>query len=374
MEKIEIVPVTSRSQLKTFVKFPWRIYRDDPYWIPPLIREDMKALDRAKGTFFQFGEARLFLAYLKGEVVGRMTAHISRQYERYHDKETGFFGYFECIPNPEVSQALLAAGEDWLRSQGKSRIVGPMSFTIYDISGMLMEGFDATPVILTSYNPPYYNDLMLQAGYHKAIDWYAFLVRKTSTLRPGLQRIARRVMQQEGLEIQTLEMKNFKERVQQVGHIFSEAWMENWGHVPLTEGQINDLAEELKMVIVPELTYFAMYHGECIGFSLSIKDLNPALQKANGRLFPFGLLKILWAGRKVRRLRTIAMGVLKEHRHRGIDIAFYLKTIEQGSKLGFEDSECSIIVESNQRMIGALEDLSAERYKTYRFYEKKWKD
>jgi len=311
------------------------------------------------------------LAYLNGQVVGRMSAHISRQYERYHDNETGFFGYFECIPNLQVAQALLAAGEGWLRSQGKSRIIGPMSFTIYDISGMLMEGFDSTPVILTSYNPPYYNDLMVQAGYHKAIDWYAFLVRKTSTLRPGLQRIAKRVMQQEGLEIQTLDMKNFQERVQQVGHIFAEAWMENWGHVPLTEGQINDLAEELKMVIVPELTYFAMYHGECIGFSLSIKDLNPALQKANGRLFPFGLLKILWAGRKVKRLRTIAMGVLKEHRHRGIDIAFYMKTIENGLHLGFEDSECSIIVESNQRMIGALEDLSAERYKTYRFYEKK---
>ena len=371
MEKIQILPVTSRSQLKTFVKFPWRIYQDDPFWIPPLIGEELKALDRKRGTFYQFGEAELFLAYVNGQVAGRLSAHVNRQYEKYHDRETGFFGYFESLPNPRVAEALLTAGENYLRGKGKSRILGPMSFTIYDISGMLLKGFDATPVILTSYNPPYYNELLVQAGYEKSIDWYAFLVRQDSVLRPGLRRIAERVMKQEGLRIETLDMKEFSERVKQVGHIFAEAWMENWGHVPLTEGQLRDLAAELKLVVVPETTFFAMYKGACIGFSLSIKDLNPALQKANGRLFPLGWLKILRAGRRVKRLRTIAMGVLKEHRHRGIDVAFYLKTMEAGTRLGYEDSECSIIVESNQRMIGALEDLSAERYKTYRFYEKK---
>ncbi|MBN2357532.1 hypothetical protein JXO59_15570 [candidate division KSB1 bacterium] len=370
MKNLQIIPVTSRRDLKTFVHLPWRIYRNDPYWVPPLISEEYKMLDK-KGTFHTFGEAQYFLAYQDGRPIGRISAHINHQYEKYHDRETGFFGFFECIDNADAASALFDAAADYLRRKNKKRILGPMSFCIYDISGVLYEGFDSSPVILLAYNPPYYNDLLTRAGFVKAIDWYAFLVNKDAPIRPALHRVKDRILRQKDLEIVPLNMKEYNERVRDVGHIFSDAWMENWGHVPLTEGQIQDLAKELKMVVVPQATYFAFYKGECVGFSLSIKDLNPAIKKANGRLFPFGLFKILLASRKVNRLRTIAMGVLKGHRHRGIDIAFYLKTIEDGTRLGFVDSECSIIVETNQRMIGALEDLAAERYKTYRFYEKK---
>jgi len=370
MKKIDIRPVESKRDLKTFVHLPWRIYRNDPYWVPPLLSDEFKVLDLKKGTFTTLGEARYFLAFIDGQPVGRISAHVNHQYEKFHDQDTGFFGFFECIDDQEVADALFAAGAGFLRSKDKKRILGPMSFCLYDISGVLYEGFDSSPVILLAYNPKYYNDLLQKAGFVKAIDWYAFLVNSNVAIRPGLHRVKERVLQQEGLEIVTLQKKDYHERVKDVGRIFADAWMENWGHVPLTDKQVEDLAEELKLVVVPELTYFAFYHGECIGFSLSIKDLNPAIKKANGRLFPFGLLKILLASRKVHRLRTIAMGVLKEHRHRGIDIAFYLKTIEEGSKMGYEDSECSIIVETNKRMIGALEDLSAARYKTYRYYEK----
>ncbi len=370
MDEIRVQQVNTSAERKQFIKLPWRIYGADPLWVPQLIGEEMKILDPAKGTFYQFGEAALFLAFRGTEPVGRITAQTNHQYERYHDVDTGFFGFFESIQDQAVADALVKAASAWLREKGKKRILGPMNFTMYDISGVLIEGNDTMPCILTAYNPPYYRELMDRAGMKKAIDWYAFLVRKDSTLRPGLKRIAERVMRQEGLQIIALDMKEFDMRVKEVGRIFSDAWMENWGHVPLTEGQILDMVHELKMVIVPELTFFALYHGECIGFSLSVKDVNPALKKANGRLWPFGLLKLLLAMRKVTRLRTLAMGVMKEHRHRGIDIAFYLKTIEVGLKLGFVDSECSIIVETNDRMIGALEDLSADRYKTFRFYEK----
>lgn len=367
---IRIEPVTTAAGRKDFIKFPWRVYHNDPLWVPQLISDEIKILDPAKGTFFQFGEAALFMAYRGEEPVGRISAQVNHQYERYHDNHTGFFGFFESIDDQAVADALFGAATAWLRSKGKSRVMGPMSFSMYDISGVLIEGNDTMPCILTAYNPPYYEPLFDAAGMKKAMDWYAFLVSQDSVLRPGLQRIASRVMQQEGLEIVPLDMKIFDQRVHEVARIFSDAWMENWGHVPFTDGQVQDLVHELKMVIVPEVTLFALYHGECIGFSLSVKDVNPALQKANGRLFPFGLLKLLWHVRKTSRLRTMAMGVLKEHRHRGIDIAFYLKTIEEGRRLGFYDSECSIILEINKRMISALEDLSARRYKTFRFYEK----
>ena len=370
MKNIQILPVQSQRDLKTFIHLPWSIYKNDPFWVPPLISEEKKMLGK-KGTFFTLGEAQYFIAYHNGQPVGRISAHLNHQYEKYHDQETGFFGFFECVEDQDAANALFHAAAAYLRGKGKKRILGPMSFCIYDISGVLYEGFDSSPVILLAYNPKYYNELLLQAGFTKAIDWYAFMVNQESPIRPSLYKVKDRILRQEGLEIVPLNMKDYQERVRQVGQIFSDAWMENWGHVPLTEGQIQDLADELKMAVVPEVTYFAFLNGECIGFSLSIKDLNPAIKKANGRLFPFGVFKILLAARKVTRLRTIAMGVLKEHRHRGIDIVFYLKTIEDGTRLGYVDSECSIIVETNHRMIGALEDLSAERYKSYRFYEKK---
>ena len=366
----QIKRVESKADLKQFVLFPWQVYRNNPYWVPPLIGEQMKFLDKDKGSFFEFGEAAYFMVYDGDRPLGRISAHVNRKYESYHDLNTGFVGFFEGENDPEACRLLLDSATPWLAEKGEKLILGPISFYVYDMSGMLYEGFDSMPVIMLPYNPPYYNDLLTRHGFSKAIDWYAFMVDKHAPLRPAYLRVRDRVLQQPDLIIEQLDMKLFPERVKQVGRIFSDAWLENWGHVPLTDMQLKELAAELKMVVVPELTYFAFYKGECIGFSLSLKDLNPALQKANGRLFPFGLIKILLAGRKIKRLRTIAMGVLKEHRHRGIDVAFYINTIENGGKMGYDESECSIIVETNQRMISALEDLSARRYKTYRFYEK----
>jgi hypothetical protein len=368
---LKVKKVETKEELKQFVRFPWKIYQNDPYWVPPLLSEQMKFLDKKSGPFFEFGEAEYFIAYDGAEPVGTISAQANHQYEKFHDKETGFFGFFECIDNQEVADALFAEAKSWLQSKNKSKILGPMSFTIYDISGMLYEGFDSSPVILLAYNPAYYNDLVTRAGLTKEIDWYAFNVSKDSYKNPALFRVRDRVLRQKDLRIESVDMKRLDEYVKLIGLIFNDAWMENWGHVPLTENQLKHLTVELKPVVVPELTYFAFLNGECVGFSLSIKDANPALKKANGRLLPFGLIKILLAMRKITRLRTIVMGVLKEHRHRGIDVAFYANTVEQGIRLGYSESECSIIVETNQRMIRALEELSAERYKTYRFYEAK---
>ncbi len=370
---ITIKPIRDKKGLKQFVRFPWLVYKNDPYWVPPLISDQMKFLDKKKGVFFEFGEAEYFMAFDGDKPVGRIAAHVDHEYEKYHDNDTGFFGFFECIDDQRVADALFKAAEEWLASKNKSRIRGPMSFTLYDISGMLYEGFDSSPVILLAYNPKYYNDLVARAGFEKAIDWYAFIVRKDSPINPVLYKVRDRVMRQPDIKIVSINMKEFDKHVRDVGYIFREAWMQNWGHVPLTEGQLKHLANELKMVVVPEVTYLAYVNDKCVGFSLSIKDANPAIKKANGRLFPFGIFKILWGMRKINRLRTIAMGVLDEYRHRGIDIAFYINTIEQGVKLGYVESECSIIVETNHRMISALEDLNAERYKTYRFYEKEIK-
>jgi len=360
--------VSNRRELTEFVRLPRKIYCNDPLWVPPLQSDALKELDPRRGVFYQLGEAALFILYRDGDPVGRISAHVNFQYEKYQDTQTGFFGFFECERDQQSAEKLLETAGNWLREKGKRRMIGPMSFTVYDECGILCEGFDTMPVVLVAYNPPYYNDLVKGAGFEKVIDWYAFMVSRDLSIRPLFYKIRDRVMAQKDLRIVTLEMKHLDRAVADIAGIFKHAWSENWGHVPLTEGQVRHMVGQLKPVVVPELTYLAYLDGKCIGFSLSVKDVNPALQRANGRLFPFGFLKILMAMPRIHRIRTIAMGVLKPYRHRGIDIAFYLNTIEKGVSMGYVESECSIIVESNKRMIGALEDLSARRYKTFRIY------
>ncbi len=365
IEKIDNVRGT-----KKFVKFPWTIYKNDPYWVPPLIGEQVKFLRKETGIFYTVGDAQLFVAYDGDKPVGRISAHISREYEKHHDDETGFFGFFECQDNKEAARALLSAAETWVREKGKTRIVGPMSFTVYDELGIVCEGFDSIPFIMTAYNKPYYNDLVTSAGYKKEVDWYAFIVDENVKLRPSLFKIRDRVMRQKDLVIKTVDINHLDKAVEDIGPVFEEAWGENWGHVPLTREQLDYFKEELKYVIIPDITYLAYIDGECVAFSLTIKDANPALQRANGRLYPFGLIKILLGMRRVNRCRTLLMGVLNKYRRRGIDLVFYLNTIEKGTSIGYVESECSVILENNQRMIRALEDLQARRYKTFRMYQK----
>ncbi|MBN2000668.1 hypothetical protein JW935_24175 [candidate division KSB1 bacterium] len=370
---IRIEQINTVREIKKFVKFPWSIYKKNPYWVPPLIGDQIKFLRKDTGIFYTVGDAQLFMAFDGNTPVGRISAHINYSYEKHHDNETGFFGFFECVDDKNVAQALLNAAESWVLSKNKSRIVGPMSFTVYDELGIVCKGFDSIPFVMTAYNLHYYNDLVMSAGYRKEVDWYAFIVDENVKLRPSLFKIRDRVKRQKDLIIKTVDMKNLDQAVDDIGPVFEEAWNENWGHVPLTSEQLDYFKEELKHVIIPEITYLAYIDGECVGFSLSIKDANPALQKVNGKLWPFGLFILLWEIRKVHRCRTLLMGVLKKYRHRAIDLVFYLDTIEKGTAIGYSESECSVILENNHRMIRALDDLQARNYKTLRIYNKKIK-
>jgi GNAT superfamily N-acetyltransferase len=367
---IEVIPVESKKLLKAFVRLPWKIYNANPYWVPPIIRDKLKYLDKRKGIFFEFGEAEYFLAYKNGAIAGRIDAHIDHQYERYHNMETGFFGFFECINDQEVANALFDAAEGWLKARGKQKFIGPECFTIYDETAMLYEGYDSAPSILLPYNPPYYHDLVQNYGFTKAIDWYAFWAPKELKPPEAMQRVRERVLKKHNVNITSLDMKKFEQRVEEVKVIFRDAWMGNWGHTPLTEGQYDLFVKELKLVLRPDLTYFAEVDGKTVGFIVTVVDANEALKYANGRLFPFGLLNILFRLKKCKRLRIFMMGVLEEYRNRGIDIVFYLDTLKNGREAGFDGADCSLVVETNDRMIRALKQFGATRYKTYRLYEK----
>jgi len=370
LEKISIRRVETKEDLRRFILLPWRIYKGYPHWVPPLISEQKFILNKEKGPFFEIGEAEYFLAFRGKEPAGRISAHVNRQWnERYQDRK-GFFGFFESTEDPEVACGLLGAAEDWLRKKERTSILGPMSFSIYDELGLLLDAFDQDPVVLLPYNPPYYVDLIESLGFKKAIDWYAYLMTDQSPVNPVLFQVRDRVCRRNGLVIRHANLKRFREEAARAKEIFNEAWFENWGHLPFTDKQFDHLAKGLKMILDERLLFFGEIQEKPIGVCVSIPDANQAVKRANGRLLPFGWYHI-WAGlKKVKKLRTIIMGVKKEHRHTGIDVAFYVETIEKGLAAGYTESECSLVAETNTWMQKALQTMGAKIYKTYRLYEK----
>jgi GNAT superfamily N-acetyltransferase len=370
MGKIWVRKVETRQDLNRFIRLPWKIYRSYPHWVPPLIAEQKYVLNRKKGPFFEIGEAEYFLAFAGEEPVGRISAHVNHQWNRHYKDQKGFFGFFECIEEEEVAAALFAAAEEWLRAKGKTSILGPMSFSIYDELGLLIDCFDQDPVVLLAYNPPYYVDLVEKMGFRKAIDWYAYLMTDKVPVNPVLYEVRDRVLKRNGLVIRHANLRRFKEEAEKAKAIFNEAWSENWGHLPFTDKQFDHLAKGLRMILDERLVLFGELKGKPVGLCVSIPDANQAVKGINGRLFPFGWYHVLRELKRIKKLRTIIMGVKKEHRHTGIDVAFYVETIERGKALGYTESECSLVVETNTWMRKALDDIGASIYKTYRLYEK----
>jgi GNAT superfamily N-acetyltransferase len=371
---LAIREIHSKAELKKFIAFAWDVYRDDPNWVPPLIGDTLSLLDKKKSPFFEFGEAGYFMAFRDNKPVGRITAHINHRHNDAHQVKEGFFGFYECLPDAEAAQALFKAAEDWVKTRGMHKIIGQENFTIYDELGFMIKGWDATPstpVIMETYTPKYYLEQLSQAGYEKEIDWIAFLVKSDFKLKETLYKIKERLLKRSGLTLRRFNLKKIDEEVAKVKVIFNEGWKENWGHYPLTDKQFAHIAAGLKVLVDERVCYIVEKDGQAVGCSISLPDLNPAVQKMNGRLFPFGIFHLLAGKKKATGLRTFMMGVLKEHRNLGIDILMVLETFLEGTKAGYTWSECSLIVETNQRMINAIERWGGEPYKVYRLFSKK---
>lgn len=369
---VTIKRVENKKMMKEFIMFPWtgKIYENDPCWVPPLIGEQKKFFDPKKGYFFEIGEVEFFIAYRDGKAVGRITAHINHLYEEKYDNDTGFFGFFESINDVEVARALFGAAEAWLKAKGKTIMNGPQSFSVYDSVGFEVHGQDVIPVVGLFHFAPYYRDLAEACGFEKCIDWSCYLVTKIDDYKPYLKAVKEEFMKGQTVEYKIFNKKEIKYRKDDIHEIFNRAWEGNWGHLPLTRKQLDSIIHELVQIVIPELVVFAEKDGRTVGFIISIPDINPAMRILNGRLYPWRLVRFLLAARKTKKIRTIIMGVLPEYRGQKIDDVFYLRTIEDGIRLGFEASDCSLIVETNKKMIGALKPLKAENYKTYRIYQR----
>jgi len=374
VSNIEISEVISRRERNAFIKFPWRIYVNDPAWVPPLIIERKAFLDRKRHPFYRHGDAALFLARKNRKIAGRIMASDDPNYNALHQSNVGCFGLFECIDNRDVAAALFERAENWLRERGRTEIMGPIDYSTNYICALLIDGFQFPPTILTAHNPPYYKDLIESCGFTKAKDWYAWWfadpARAAARLRPLGERFRKRL----AVTIRAGNLKNIREESRRLRQIYNQAWKNNWGFVPFTEAEIEFMTQELSQLIIPEFTLIAEVADEPAGFILCVPDINVALRHINGRLttfgFPIGLLKLLYYKSRIRTARLIALGVIEKYRRAGIAEMLVLRIVEDAMiKHGFT-GELSLTLEDNFMINRFLEAIGAHRYKTYRIYSK----
>jgi GNAT superfamily N-acetyltransferase len=374
MEPIEVTEVASPSERDAFIRFPWQIYENDPAWVPPLLLERKEFLDRAKHPFYEHGDAALFLARSGGRIVGRIMASDDPNYNALHQSNVGCFGLLDCVNDRAVAAALYAAAAHWLRAKGRDEIMGPIDYSTNYVCGLLVEGFEFPPTLLTSHNPPYYAALLEGLGFTKTMDFYAWWFSEPARAAARLRRLATALKKRHAVTIRPLDMKNFKAESSRLREIYNEAWKDNWGFVAFTENEFDFMAKELKQLVVPEFTLVAEIGGEPVGFILCVPDINVAFRKINGRLtsygLPIGLAKLLYHKSRIRTARLIALGVKPKYRRGGIAEMLVLRIIEDAMiKRGFT-GELSMTLENNHLINRFLAAIGAQRYKTYRIYRR----
>jgi GNAT superfamily N-acetyltransferase len=371
---IEVSEVTSRRERDAFIKFQWQIYTNDPAWVPPLIIERKSFLDRKRHPFYRHGDAALFLARKNGKIAGRIMASDDPNYNSLHETNVGCFGLFECIDDHEVAAALFDTAASWLRNKGRTEMMGPIDYSTNYVCGLLIDGFQFPPTILTAHNPVYYHELIDDWGFSKAKDWYAWWFANPSKAAMHLRRLATRLKTRWPVAIRAANLKNLRDESQRLRQIFNQAWEKNWGFVPFTEAEIEFMTEELKPLIVPEFAWIAEIGSEPVGFILCLPDVNVVLRDLDGRLtrfgLPIGLIRLLLYKNCVERARLIALGVVEKYRRAGIAEILVLRIIEEAMIKRGITGELSMTLEDNMMINRFLEAIGATRYKTYRIYRK----
>ncbi|MEA2398461.1 MAG: hypothetical protein QOK25_2017 [Thermoleophilaceae bacterium] len=370
---VDVRPVSSGSELKRFIRLPWRIYRNEPLWVPPLVYERKRFLDRSKNPFFDHGEAEYFLAWRDGEVVGRITAQIDRDFNDFHKSRWGMFGFFESEDDPEVAAALLDAADAWLRERGCDRMVGPMDFTMNDESGLVIEGFELPPMIKQPYHPRYYQGLVEGAGLTKAQDMFMWNLEVTDRTKvlPIIWEMAEKLEPEHGIKLRKLDKRKIEDEFDTFIEIYNVAWSTNWAFVPISREEIAHTAKEMKPILDEDwLMACDTPDGKTVGIALTIPDVNQVFKRMNGRLFPFGWAKFLWYKPRVDRVRVGFLGVLPEYQHTGIAAAMYAEHFRQAARKPQDGGEMGWILESNEAMNRGMEAMGGRIVKRYRVYER----
>jgi hypothetical protein len=373
---LDIIPVTSSKELERFVRVPMRLNARDPSYVAPLIMERMEALTPKTNPFFQHAEVQLWLAVKDGRDVGRISAQIDQLFPQPDpSSRAGHFGMIAAEDDPAIFAALFKTAEDWLKSRGCKRALGPFNLSINEETGLLVDGFNTPPMLLMGHDQPYVGGRVEEQGYRKVKDVYAYVADPATPLPRAVQDRVGRALPQ-GLELRGLDMKDYDKEITVMTEILNDAWGDNWGFTPTTEAETLQLAKSLKPVVDKRMVYFATIDGEDAGFGVCLPNVNEAIRDLNGKLFPFGVLKLLWRLKVsgVKTGRVPLMGVKRKfHKDfRGRLLPFILiEAMRRGARqAGLKSVEMSWILEDNKRMRAIIEAVDSKRYKTYRVYEK----
>ena len=370
---VEIKPARSKREIKAFIRFPFDLYRSEPLWVAPLNSERRKMLDRSSNPFFEHAEAEYLTAWRDGRMVGRMSAHVDNNLNEFQDNRWGLFGFFECEDDQEAADALLKAGAEWLKERGRDRMIGPMSFTTNDECGILVDGFDKPPSILTDWTMPYYPKLLEASGFVKAMDTFMWSLRvdQRESVHPAIWQMADEVKTKYGITVRPMRTNDLEREVERFLEVYDEAWEKNWGFVPLNHAEAKHYAKALKPILDDNWAFIAEHDesGEVVGASLTLPDFNQVLVKMNGRLLPFGWIKALWLTRKIDRVRVFALGVKRDWQHTGIAAKMYALHFDSAERTPQSWGETGWILESNVPMNRAMQGMGGEITRRYRIYE-----
>ncbi len=375
---LRLKSVESKRDWDEFIELPWSVYQGDPNWVPPL-RASMRALlDFRKNPFFKHATLKAWLVYRDEQPVGRIAGVIDRFHNDYAKEKVAFFGFFECLNDPEASHQLFGAVEKWAQSEGMEKFRGPVNPSTNHECGLLVEGFDDPPTVMMTYNPPYYAALLENEGFKKTKDLFAYNIDSAkSQFSEKLIAQAEKLRQGGLVKFRTLNLRNFDRELDILLDIYNDAWQDNWGFVPMNEEEFRYMAKEMKAILDPELILIAEVGGQPAGFALTLPDVNQAIRKvSDGKLLPFGLFKLLWnlkgPGRKkvINRCRILTLGIKKQYREHSIGALLYTEYFKRGPARGCPVGEASWILEDNRPMTRALELMCGERSKVYRIYDR----
>jgi GNAT superfamily N-acetyltransferase len=371
VKNIRIARVTTRKDRKKFIYFPWNVYKNDPLWIPPLIMDFKEKIDKKKNPFFEHADMELFLAYKEGEISGRIAAIVDDNHNSFHDEKVVFFGLFESLDDLETAKALLEKVSEWGKSRGMEILRGPMNLSMNDECAFLLEGFDSPPVVMMPYNPKYYLNLMANCGLVKAKDLYAYYMSREDHVSAQIAQIVTKTKAEIPLILRTINLKNYKEEAELIKYVYNSAWEKNWGFVPWTDKEIDHMAKKLKTVADPDLVIIAEHLGKPVAFAIGFPNWNEVLKRINGRLTPWGFLKFLYYRKKIKGIRAMVFGILKEYRHTGVSYMLYSELDKNASGKGYEWCETSWQLEDNVPVNRFVESLGGKIYKKYRIFERK---
>jgi len=367
---VTIGPVRTKKDFKTFLLFPWRVYQSDPNWVPPLLMDIKEKLDVRKNPFFEHAEMALFLAGRNGQTTGRIAAILDRNHNDFHQEKVVFFGMYESLDDPETARALLDEVARWGRERGMNILRGPMNLSMNDECAFLLEGFDSPPAVMMPYNPRYYLALMEGCGLAKAKDLYAFIMSRDHRTAEKVDAIVQKIREETKFTLRVIDLKDIRAEAARIKDIYNNGWERNWGFVPWTDHEMDHIAKKLIKLADPQLVILAEYQGKPVGFAFALPNYNEALIRINGRLMPLGIFTFLRYRKKIKGMRALVFGLVREYHRSGLSYLLYSELEKNAKQRGYQWGELSWQLEDNDAINKFAFSIGAKIYKKYRIYER----